>query len=181
MSDKQQETPKQWFVMRDLKRANAKVPAYKQLEKEGFEVFVPMRWQIEDKNGRKTKVYKPVISDLLFVHTTRERLDTTVDEILTLQYRFMRNCHRAPMTVPEKEMEMFIHAVSSTEEVKYYSPEEITPSMYGRRIRIIGGPLDGYEGNLITTRGSKVKRLMIRLQDYLTVGIEVNPEYIQLI
>jgi len=53
--------------------------------------------------------------------------------------------------------------------------------MHGRKIRIVGGPLDGYEGNLITTRGSKVKRLMIKLQDFFAAGVEVNPEYIQLI
>jgi hypothetical protein len=28
-----------WYVMRDLKRANAKLPAYKQLLNEHFEVF----------------------------------------------------------------------------------------------------------------------------------------------
>ena len=64
---------------------------------------------------------------------------------------------------------------------KYYLPEDITPQMYGRKIRIVGGPLDGYEGNLITTRGSKVKRLMIKLQDFFAAGVEVNPEYIQFI
>lgn len=31
-----------WYVMRDLKRANAKVPAYKLLEGMKMEVFVPM-------------------------------------------------------------------------------------------------------------------------------------------
>ena len=53
--------------------------------------------------------------------------------------------------------------------------------MYGRKIRIVGGPLDGYEGSLIATRGSKVKCLMIELQDFFAAGVEVNPEYIQLI
>ena len=81
----------------------------------------------------------------------------------------------------ENEMERFIIAVSSSNDTKYYLPEEITSQMYGRKIRIVGGPLDGYEGNLITTRGSKVKRLMIKLQDFFAAGVEVNPEYIQLI
>ena len=33
---------KSWFVMRDLKRPNAKLPAYIQLEQEGIEVFTPL-------------------------------------------------------------------------------------------------------------------------------------------
>ncbi|MDE5702609.1 MAG: transcriptional regulator, partial [Bacteroides sp.] len=95
--------------------------------------------------------------------------------------RFMRNCGRAPMMVPDDEMERFIVAVSSSNDTKYYLQEEITPQMYGRKIRIVGGPLNGYEGCLITTRGSKVKRLMIKLQDFFAAGVEVNPEYIQFI
>lgn len=148
--------------MRDLKRPNAKQPAYKFLREEGFEVFVPTKSQIITRNGKKVVEEIPVIRDLLFVHTEKERLDPIVARTETLQYRFMRNCGRAPMTVPDDEMERFIIAVSSSNDTKYYLPEEITSQMYGRKIRIVGGPLDGYEGNLITTRGSKVKRLMIK-------------------
>ena len=32
------ESKKEWFVMRDLKRANANLPAYKMLEDLGFKV-----------------------------------------------------------------------------------------------------------------------------------------------
>lgn len=64
---------------------------------------------------------------------------------------------------------------------KYYLPEEITPEMLNRRIRIVGGPLDGYEGTLITVRGSKVKRLLVDLPGILSVGVEVKPEFIQFV
>lgn len=53
--------------------------------------------------------------------------------------------------------------------------------MHNRSIRIIGGLLDGYEGTLITTRGSRVKRLLVELPNLLAVGVEVNPDYIQLV
>ena len=35
-----------WYVMRDLKRSNAKLPAYKQLSDEHIEVFTPMQWRL---------------------------------------------------------------------------------------------------------------------------------------
>ena len=144
--------------MRDLKRPNAKQPAYKFLREEGFEVFVPTKSQIITRNGKKVVEEIPVIRDLLFVHTEKERLDPIVARTETLQYRFMRNCGRAPMTVPDDEMERFIIAVSSSNDTKYYLPEEITSQMYGRKIRIVGGPLDGYEGNLITWSKSSPPR-----------------------
>lgn len=177
------ETEKQtrWFVLRDLKRPNAKLPAYKFLREERFEVFVPMKSRLVIRHGKKEVEEIPVIQDLLFVHTDKDRLDPIIAKIETLQYRFMRNCGRAPMTVSDDEMERFIFAVTSSSNTKYYLPEEITMEMWGRKIRIVGGPLDGYEGSLITTRGSKVKRLMIKLQSFFAAGVEIKPEYIQLI
>lgn len=53
--------------------------------------------------------------------------------------------------------------------------------MLNRKIRIIGGQLDGYIGTLVTTRGSKTKRLLVELPMLLAAAVEVNTEYIQLI
>lgn len=171
----------QWFVMRDLKRANAKLPAYKLLSDKNFEVFVPMKWQLVNKKGVKERREIPAIPDLLFVHSTRKDLDPVVAKTGTLQYRFLRNCNRAPMTVRNDEMERFMFAVNTSDSPKYYLPDEITPGMYGRKIRIVGGPLNGYEGSLITSRGSKTKRILIELQDFFAVSVEVTSEYIQFV
>ena len=167
--------------MRDLKRANAKVPAYKLLEEMKMEVFVPMKWHLVTRKGIRIREEVPFIQDLLFVHETQDNLDAIVEKTPTLQYRWLCNTWREPMVVVDADMERFIRAVNATESPKYYLPEEITPAMYGRRIRIVGGPLNEYEGSLLTTRGSKVKRLLVELKGFLAVGVEVDPEYIQLI
>lgn len=171
----------QWFVMRDLKRRNAKLPAYKQLLNEGIEIFVPMKWRVIKRKGIMVREEVPVIQDLLFVCDSRLHLDPIVDRIPTLQYRWLRNTFREPMTVSNTEMEKFIFAVNTTVSPQYYLPEEITPQMCGHKIRIEGGPLDGYEGYLQTVRGSRVKRLLVELDNYLAVSVEVLPEFIQLI
>ena len=169
----------QWFVMRDLKRPNAKIPAYKFLVNEGIEVFTPLKRSFNDK--KKEWEEKPLIHGLLFVHETRCKLDPIVKQIPTFQYRYLPKKRQEPMVVPEADMERFIHAVNATDSPRFYLPDEITPSMCGRKIRIIGGVLNGYEGFLITTRGSKTKRLLVNLQGLLAVGVEVNPDYIQLL
>ena len=171
----------QWYVMRDLNRRNAKVPAYKKLKKTGIKVFVPLMEQITLQKGKKVREKVPVIQDLLFVYDYRRHLDSIVEKTRTLQYRWLRNTFREPMTVPDLEMDRFIQAVSSTDSPKYYLPEEITSQMCGRKIRIIGGPLNGYEGCLLKIRGSKIKRLLVELKGYLAVGVEVLPEYIQFV
>lgn len=171
----------QWFVMRDLKRRNAKDPAYKKLQELGVHLFVPMKWHIALRKGVRIREEIPFLQDLLFVRDTRLHLDPIVERIPTLQYRWLRNTYRQPMTVPDAEMEQFILAVNSSESPKFFLPEEITPAMCGRQIRIIGGPLNGFEGSLLTTRGSKVKRLLVQLDGFLAVGADVRPEFIQLI
>ena len=144
-----------WYVMRDLKRANAKLPAYKQLLNEHFEVFTPMKEQLSVHGGKRTREEVPFIQDLLFVHDTQEAIDPFVEKYPTIQYRFQKGGgYKNPMTVADADMERFIHAVSVSKNPKYYLPGELTPSMCGRHIRIVGGPLDGYEGKLLTVRGS---------------------------
>lgn len=174
--------PSCWFVMRDLKRRNSKSPAYKQLAEVGFEVFTPMKFVILENQGQRVCEQVPFIQDLLFVLSTREQLDPIVDKTATLQYRYMRGgTYCEPMTVERTDMERFINAVKSAATLQYYLPEEIDHSMYGRKIRIIGGALDGCDGFLLKARGSRKKHIIIELPGYISATIEVNPQYIQLI
>lgn len=179
--DMEREGQPSWFALRDLKRPNCKEPAFRLLASAGFEVFTPLKWRVIRRGNRSVREEVPFIHDLLFVHSLRERLDPFISDIPTLQYRWLRHTFREPMTVPSTEMERFIRAVRATDSPKYYLPSEITPAMYGRRIRIIGGTLSGYEGGLVTVRGSKVRRLLVELPGFFAAGVEVEPEYIRLL
>ena len=171
----------QWFVMRDLKRYNAKLPAYKLLESLGIKVFTPMVWKLVVRHGKRSREEVPFMQDLLFVHDTRQAVDPIVEKYGTVQYRYVRGGYKVPMTVREADMQRFIHAVESSENPRYYTPKEITPDMIGREVRIVGGPLDGYEGHLQKMQGVRVKRLFVELPNLLAAAVEVQPEYIQLI
>lgn len=171
-----------WFVMRDLRRANAKEHAVDILEARGYEVFTPLVVRTKTERGRKVTVKRPFISDLLFVHATRMALDPVVSELDFLQYRFIRGGRMGEvMQVREDEMQAFMRAVSSDAPFQYFKPEEVSPAMYGKKIRIVGGTLDGLEGRLMSRRGSKVRRLLVDMGGLLSAGVEVEPEYIQLV
>ena len=47
--------------------------------------------------------------------------------------------------------------------------------------RIIGGQLNDCEDGLITTRGSKTKRSLVKRPTLLASSVEVEPEYFQLL
>jgi transcription antitermination factor NusG len=168
--------------MRDLKRANAILPAYKQLAEAGMEVFTPMTTRFSTKEGRRVKVEVPVMRDLLFVKECRQNLDPIVAKTPTLQYRFKKGGKQGePIVVPGEDMERFIVAVQASNNPKFYSAEEITPLMCGRKIRMVGGTLDGYEGILQTVRGSKTKHLIITLPSLLAVSVDINDEFVEVL
>ncbi len=167
-----------WYAMRDLTRPNAKLPAYMMLAQEGLEVFTPMKEQLKIKDGKRTREHVPILHDLLFVHGLRDDIDPIVNKTKTLQYRYKKGVQHTPITIEENEMQRFIHAVRASEQPKYFLPGELTSDMYGNQVRIIGGPLDTYDGKLLKLRGSKKRYLIVELKGLLSVGVEVSPEYI---
>lgn len=172
---------KQWFVMRDLRRRNSNVLAVHELSEAGLEVFTPMTQIIMTIGGRRQRREVPVIQDLLFVHETKDTLDPYVEKCTTLQYRYVTGRTKDnPMTVRHADMEKFIRAVTNTSTPLFYRPGELTPSMYSKPVRIIGGIFNGYEGRLLSVKGMRKRRLLIELPGLITAAIEVQPEFIQM-
>lgn len=167
--------------MRDLSRRHAKAPAYKLLEAMQFEVFTPMTRRLQVVNGRRVSLQVPYMQDLLFVHDTRIRLDAAVVQIENLQYRYLHGAYCEPMVVRDADMDRFIRAVQASRLPRYFRPDEITPDLYGQYVRILGGNLDGYEGYLISIRGSKFKRILVELPNFLTAAVEVDTEMIEIL
>lgn len=167
----------EWFVMRDFKRFNAKERAFEILEERGFEVFTPMKRATIKRLGMTLETKIPVIPDLLFVNSLRAPLDEIVGNIRTLTYRYPKGGDfYHPMYVQRDVMENFKTVVSNIESPVYYLPGEITPSMFGRKIRIVGGPLDGQIVTLLKAQGSKRKRFCVQLPDLLMATAYLDPE-----
>lgn len=169
-----------WYVLRDLRRRNSNTPGYAELVARGFEVFTPLRWEFAFRGARRVRRQVPVIADLLFVRSDKESLGAALDIIPSLQFRYRRGQSISePMSVRDADMERFIEAVSLTDSVRYYSLEEITPEMYGKEISVVGGPFDGYSGRLLSLRGSRKKRLIVEIPDFIAAAVEVQPEFIR--
>lgn len=178
------ENGKKWYVLRDLKRANATTRAYQILQAHAeelqIEVFTPLVKKVVIKSGKREVRETPFIVDLLFVYADKSKFDAVIESMPLLQYRYSRGCKQNdPMTVNDEEMSRFISISRGTERYNYYRPEEVSPSIYGRKVTIVGGTLDGLTGRLMTTRGSKTKRLIIELPGLLALGVEVEAEYIK--
>ena len=179
-------TDDRWYVLRDLARPNAKNPAYKQLQAmpELAEcVFIPMKQRVFMEFGERVVRFIPFMPDLVFVHKSKEELDPIVRKMELLQYRYVRGGNQfEALSVRAKDFEKFKEAVEQTDNVEYFSYDEVSPRLYGKHIRIVGGRLNGFEGRLMSKRGSKHKRLLIDLQECnLSAAVQVESEYIQLL
>lgn len=170
-----------WYVLRDLTRRNARVPGYRLLSDNGFRVFTPMTERLVVRQGRRQSQRIPYMQDLLFAYADRRSLDPIIARTPTLQYRYVCGGWCEPMVVPQADMERFIGAVNAASSVRYFTPDELTPAMYGRRVRIVGGPMDGYEGNLLAVRGSKYRRLLVELPACLIAAVEIEPDFVALL
>ena len=146
-------------------------------------VFVPLKQHVFTEFGKRVVRYVPYMHDLVFVHKSREELDPIVRKIELLQYRYVRGGKQfEAMSVRAEDFEKFRGAVEQTDNVEYYSYEEVSPQLYGKQIRIIGGRLNGFEGRLMSKRGSKFKRLLVDLQECnLSAAIQVESDFIQLL
>lgn len=165
---------RKWYVLRDLKRANAKVRSYQTLMRKGFEVFTPLRWVRETLAGKQVMVERPVIPDLLIVHSTEKKLAPFVNDENKLQYRFVRGGIEKKMVVKDAEMERFKQAASEASSIDYYKPEEFDPSHIGEKITIHGGQFDGEEGILLRVDGKAKKKLVVRLANLFVAVIELK-------
>ena len=177
----------QWFVLR-IKWVP--VERLEQLLKEAeVETFVPRSYVLKtDPRGRKHRVLKNVLPELVFARQTFEFLQPFTK---TMQYKHglavsfckqRRGEHNRVMVVPEREMTPFIKAVTQmSERITYLKPDELELKQ-GDKVRVHGGPLDGMIGEVTRVKGKRKKQLVLRLQDFAAISIStIEPEYVELV
>lgn len=176
-----EERPLPWLVLRDLKRSNAKNPAYKMLAEKGFEVYTPMKCSLVRKSRHLERVERPVLPDMVFVHCAEDDISELIEQTPTLLFCYGRGGYKKVIKVEHKDMSRFIEAVRLGRQVEYYKIEEITPSMIGKKVLLKDGVFEGVEVRLLKKSDKKRKYIVVELPSVFAAVVEVNPEYIQLI
>lgn len=164
-----------WYVLRDLKRANAKRPNYLMLRERGFDVYMPttrVRVAAGPRRGQMAEV--PVLPSMIFVHSTAEALAPEVELTNTLQFRYVPGGYLKAMVVPDDDMQRFIRATSSESYIESLLPEDIKPGMLGQKVRIQGGALDGMEVTLLKIRGVRKKRAIVEIPGLVAAVVEIE-------
>lgn len=153
-----------WFAMSATFGRSLK--AQEKLEGKDIESYVPKRWGVKQgKCGHKQKGLIPVVSNLIFVNTTWNKMVEMKREMPWLQMQtYPFEGRNVPIVVPKKQMEDFIAVTSASESlsggVTYMGPEEMNLKE-GERVRIIGGPFNNVEGVFMNARGKGKRRELV--------------------
>ena len=78
-----------WFAMSAPYRNELKVQ--KQLDGFGIRSFIPMKEDVVERRGRKSKVIVPAVSNLVFVHALPSTIKAIKPQIPRMQYKTIRS------------------------------------------------------------------------------------------
>ena len=167
------ESPYQWFAMRATYKRELVARDY--LAGKGIEVFVPLKKVVKEVRGIKRKLTVPAINNLVFVHARKEELQEAKYGVDYLQYLTRKFEGRSiPIIVPDRQMEQFRQVVEDdTIDKTFYAPGELDLSA-GTRVRIHGGPMDGYTGVLVKVKGKRSKQFLIDVEGTISVSTQLN-------
>lgn len=168
-----------WYAMRVTYSRELSLKAY--LDEIQVESFIPMHYEYVVKNERKTRKLVPAVHNLIFIHTSRKKLDEikeTKAATSSLRYIMDRGT-RQPITIPEQQMRNFI-AVAGTydQQIVYLPPMDVTTMSKGDRVRITGGIFEGVEGVFVRIKGDR--RVVVSIQGIMAVATTfIHPSLIE--
>lgn len=138
-----------WYPIRVTYSRELKVKEY--LDEEHIENFIPLCYSEVTKGEKKERKLVPVIHNLLFIRSTRTKIDELKNDfLLSSQIRYIMDpMKREPIVIPDKQMTDFIAVAGSCDEqVLYLAPTEVALKK-GDLVRITGGIWAGVEGRFV--------------------------------
>ena len=157
-----------WFAAKTKFSAEKKIKQF--LERLGIEHYIPFRTGIKEKGGKKVKVEKPVIPNLIFIHSDYNTCLSLVNEY-KLSMNYLLNLEtRQLLVVPDKQMRDFMFLLDFSEDAVQVLNENLRQ---GDRVRVIKGEFAGIEGELIRIKGHK--RVVVRLEGVFSLATAYIP------
>ena len=119
---------------------------------------------------KKVKVEKPVIPNLIFIHSDYNTCLSLVNEY-KLSMNYLLNLEtRQLLVVPDKQMQDFMFLLDFSEDAVQVLNENLRQ---GDRVRVIKGEFAGIEGELIRIKGHK--RVVVRLEGAFSLATAYIP------
>ncbi len=173
----QKEDEKQWYVLQAMYgKAEKAKDIFSELD---IDSFVPMK-SVVDSSKRKKGATKlvPVLSHLIFVDSTLERIKEVQKVHKYIYYKTDITHSGVPMIVPRGEMEHFIDFMQSggsnaCEEIEYIDSSSFNIKE-GERVKILSGAFKGKDAFFVKIKGKHRKQIVVSIAGVLSIEI-VHP------
>ncbi|GGZ37789.1 hypothetical protein GCM10007049_33790 [Echinicola pacifica] len=163
-------TERNWYVLYTAPRAEKKVA--QRLEENGGEVYLPMIEEIRQWSDRKKKVSRPLFNGYVFVKTEKNKLWETLQIQGAVKFVNFSGDHAI---VRDFEIEAIKRVVSTGVSIEV-NTDNLSP---GKQVRIIGGPMQGFEGECIQKANQDF--FIIRVPSiHQTVMVNVPSKFLQI-
>ena len=171
----------QWFVLR---------ATYNRVEKEldtlkanMVYVYLPKRLAVEQIDGKKKRVSKPLLPNMVFVYSTQHAIEKAFRENSSLaHYRFYRDKTKEinsfdkkhpPIVIPYNEMINFIRLTSVENEHIKVDLQEHCHYKNGDMVRITDGEFANVEGRVARVAGQQ--RVVVEMHGVCLVATAYIP------
>lgn len=149
--------PACWYVLRVS--YNREQNATEWLEGNGFEVFLPMRNEVRIVGGKRENASKPLIPNIIFVHSTFTALDqalhTPANNCLSYYYNHFfvePNGKNPPLTVPDRQMDNFIRLCHIDDPNILFVSHLECRFKSGDQVVVTSGPFKGITGRVVRVK-----------------------------
>lgn len=168
-----EEPNKKWFVLRAT--YNRVQQAYEFIIREHECAYLPMRYAEKVIKGKRKRILKPLIPNILFVYTTRERIEQFVKDtpelpFLTFYYNHFEQEYEgknAPLTIPFQEMMNFIRLTRIDNAHIMLVDAKQCHYKSGDIVRVMEGDFAGVEGRVARVAGQQ--RVVVEIEGLCTV------------
>jgi hypothetical protein len=167
-----------WYPMRVT--YNRELRVKETLDALNIQNFLPVRQLVVERSGHRRLEMVPVIHNLLFIRSTRERiteLKMTNADCSPLRYMMTRprTADERPqiIQVPDRQMENFIRVASAPQERVLFLDYADVAHKVGRRVMVCEGDFAGVEG--VVKRVKKNRHVVVELDGVTAVAIAFVP------
>ena len=167
------ESRPQWFAVRVSYSRELVLKAI--LDREKMENFIPMRYETLLKGGKRVRKLVPAVHNLVFIHSTRHRIDVLKNELeASMPIRFIMNReHCRPVIIPDDRMHSFILVSGNYDEAVLYIGSSELHLVKGQKVRITGGVFEGVTGEFVRIRHDR--RVVVNIEGVMAVATTFIP------
>lgn len=151
-------------------RVNQELLIQKRLDELGIENYLPQEERMRETPLGLKKIRVILIHGLIFIRTDKTTSFSLLnDYMLNIVYLKDRE-NRHSLIIPDKQMQDFMFLLDfSTDGVEVLNKD----LKRGDRVKVIKGPLQGLEGELVRLKGHK--RVIVRLDGVVSIATSYIP------